>query len=58
MTGDLNIDDYGVVMRNVFSVASDAVNSPKLTISTGGKLVLEAITGSTGTLKASLAPTL
>ena len=36
MTGDLNIDDCNVVMRNVFTVASDATNSPKLTISTGG----------------------
>ena len=53
MTGDLNIDDCNVVMRNVFSVTSDAVNSPTLTISTGGKLVLEKISASTGTLKAA-----
>ena len=37
----VNIDDCNVVMRNVFTVASDATNSPKLTISTGGVLTLE-----------------
>ena len=40
-------------MRNVFRVASDATNSPKLTISTGGSLTLEQISTSTGTLRAS-----
>ena len=40
MTGDLNIDDCNVVMRNVFSVSSDASEQPKLTISTGGSLTL------------------
>ena len=53
MTGDLNIDDCNIVMRNVFKVSSDATNSPKLTISNGGSLTLEAISTSTGTLKAS-----
>ncbi len=53
MTGDLNIDDCNVVMRNVFTVASDATNSPKLTISTGGMLTLEKIPTSTGALRAS-----
>ena len=53
MTGDLNVDDCNIVMRNVFKVSSDATNSPKLTISTGGSLTFEAISTSTGTLKAS-----
>ena len=53
MTGDLNIDDCNIVMRNVFKVSSDATNNPKLTISNGGSLTLEAISTSTGTLKAS-----
>ena len=53
MTGDLNIDDCNIVMRNVFKVSSDATNSPKLTISNGGSLTLEHIATSTGTLKAS-----
>ena len=53
MTGDLNIDDCNIVMRNVFRVASDATNSPKLTISNGGSLTLEDITTSKGTLRAS-----
>jgi len=53
MTGDLNIDDCNVVMRNVFRVASDATNSPKLTISNGGSLTLESTSTDTGTLKAS-----
>ena len=52
-TGDLNIDDCNIVMRSVWRVSSDAVNSPKLTISNGGTLTLEAIVGSTGTLKAT-----
>jgi hypothetical protein len=53
MTGDLNIDDCNIVMRNVFKVSSDATNSPKLTISNGGSLMLEQISTSTGTLAAS-----
>ena len=53
MTGNLNIDDCNVVMRNVFTVASDATNSPKLTISTGGVLTLEKIPTSTGAIRAA-----
>ena len=53
MTGDLNIDDCNIIMRSVFRVSSDATNSPKLTISTGGTLTLESISTSTGTLKAT-----
>ena len=55
MTGDLNIDDCTVVMKNVFKVSSDATNKPKLTISSGGALTLEATSTDTGTLKASSA---
>ena len=56
MTDSLNIDDCNVVMRNTLTVVSDAINSPKLTISSGGKLTLEVLAGSsTGTLKAASA---
>ena len=53
MTGNLNIDDCNIVMRNVWTVTSDATNSPKLTVSTGGSLTLESISTSTGTLRAA-----
>ena len=53
MTGDLNVDDCNIVMRSVFRVASDATNSPKLTISDGGSLTFESTATDTGTLKAS-----
>ena len=53
MTGNLNIDDCNIIMRNVWTVASDATNSPKLTISSGGTLTFESITTSTGTLRAA-----
>ena len=53
MTGDLNVDDCNIIMRSVFRVASDATNSPKLTISDGGSLTFESTVTDTGTLKAS-----
>ena len=52
MTGNLTIDSCAIVMRNVFTVGSDATNNPILTISTGGSLLLEATSTDTGTLKA------
>nr|MCS5536850.1 hypothetical protein [Candidatus Poseidoniaceae archaeon] len=52
MSGDLNLDSCTVIMRSVWRVASDATNSPTLTISAGGSLTLESISTSTGTLKA------
>jgi len=52
MSGDMNIDSCTIIMRSVFRVASDATNSPTLTISNGGSLTLESISTSTGTLKA------
>ena len=33
MTGNLNIDDCNIVMRNVWTVASDATNPLKVTLS-------------------------
>jgi len=53
MVGDLNIDDCNIVMKNVFRIAADATNSPKLTISTGGTLLMTTTSTDTGTLKAS-----
>ena len=53
MTGDMDIDTCNIIMRNVFSVASDATNSPTLTISSGGTLTFESTSTSTGTLKAT-----
>jgi len=52
MTDNLNIDDCNIVMQNVFAVASDATNSPTLTISSGGSLMLQSTGTDTGTLKA------
>jgi plastocyanin len=52
MSGDLNIDSCTIIMRSVWRVASDATNSPTLTISDGGSLTLESTSTDTGTLKA------
>ena len=50
MTGNLNIDDCNIVMRNVWTVASDATNPLKITLSSGGSLTFENIISSTGTI--------
>ena len=62
MTGNLNIDDCNIVMRNVWTVASDATNPLKVTLSSGGTLTLENVISSTtgltlqtGTLRAASA---
>ncbi len=53
MTGNLTIDTCSIIMRNVFSVSSDGINQPILTISAGGSLLLESTSTDTGTLKAT-----
>ncbi|MAK77769.1 MAG: hypothetical protein CL992_00600, partial [Euryarchaeota archaeon] len=52
MSGDMTIDSCDIVMRSVWRVASDATNSPVLTIQSGGSLTIESTSTDTGTLKA------
>ncbi|MDP6870369.1 MAG: type IV pilin [Candidatus Poseidoniaceae archaeon] len=52
LSGDLTIDSCTIVMRTSFAVDSDGVNNPVLKISSGGTMILESTSTSTGTLKA------
>jgi len=52
MSGDLTIDGCNIIMKNVFAVASDATNSPTLTIPAGGTLTFVSTSTDTATLKA------